>query len=201
MGSHDISITGDRLDAFRKMYVADGDLSSRMSDMLWFDMYVLDVEFGINPREVLVSIENLEAGEPSSGIKPATQFRKLPLKGLWHKHYFAARFLAHNLILGLGNNGLEKLINEVMDPAKSDVVTREMVEELAYRVSHEPFEERHRQGKMTGEWIVFAKHNSKNFYLCLTTHETGDQPVFERIMQHCIRDFPDLAAWIAQAQS
>jgi hypothetical protein len=147
MKGRDITVTSERLREFRRFCVADGDLSSRMSELLWFDIYVSDQEFGVSPHEVLKSIHNLEAGEPHSGIKPATPFKNPPLKGLWHKHYFSAHFLVANMSLALGKNGLEKLVKEVMDPKKSSIITREMIRELAYRVTHEPVEERDRQGK------------------------------------------------------
>jgi len=195
MNGHDISITADQLANFRKAYISNNDLSSRMSNLLWFDMYVLDMEFGVSPRDILKSINNLEAGELHSGIKPATAFRNPPLKGLWHKHFFAAHFLVNNISLALGKNGLEMLVEEVMDPKKSSVITLEMIEELAHRVAHEPIEKRDQQGKMTGEWVIFAKNGGKNFYLCLNTHDAGDQFIYDRITEHCVKEFPDLLKW------
>jgi hypothetical protein len=56
-------------------------------------------------------------------------------------------------------------------------------------------------GKLTGEWIIFARHDGKNYYLCLNTHEAGDQFVYDRIMEHCVRDFPGLPDWISAAAS
>ncbi len=87
LDGHDISISGEQLAKFKSVYVS-GELSSRMSDLIWFDVHVLDKEFGVGAHEVLQSIHNLEAGEPHSGIKPATAFRNPPLKGLWDKHFF-----------------------------------------------------------------------------------------------------------------
>jgi hypothetical protein len=84
----DTSVTSDKLAEFRRFYVSDGNLSSRMSELLWFDMYVLDLEFGVSPHDILKSVTNLEAGEPHSGIKPATASKNLPLRGFWHKHFF-----------------------------------------------------------------------------------------------------------------
>ncbi|MCK1743189.1 hypothetical protein IVA80_20565 [Bradyrhizobium sp. 139] len=57
MRGHDVSITSDRLAEFGKFYVSDPDLASRMSELLWLDMYVLDQEFGVGPRDILKSIE------------------------------------------------------------------------------------------------------------------------------------------------
>jgi hypothetical protein len=200
MKGHDISVTSERLMQFKSFYVSEGsDLSARMCELLWFDMYVLDQEFGVSPHDILSSINNLEAGEPRSGIKPAKAFKKPPLKGLWHKHFFSAHFLATNISLALGKSGLEKLVQKVMDPKKSSIVTREMINELAHRVTHEPVENRDKQGKMTGEWIIFAKHDGKNYDLCLNTHDAGDQFIYDRIMQHCVGEFPKLPDWISAA--
>jgi hypothetical protein len=197
MEGHDISVTGKQLTQFKRLYVPEGsDLSARMSELLWFDIYVLDREFGVSPHQILSSINNLEAGEPHSGIKPATEFKNPPLKGLWHKHFFSALFLATNISLALGKNGLEKLVQEVMDPRKSGTVTPEMIDELAHRVAHEPVENRDKQGKMTGVWIIFAKQDGKNYYLCLNGHNAGDQFIYDRIMQHCLGEFPELPDWI-----
>lgn len=194
MDGHDIVATDEQLRAFRHLYTSD-ELASRMSSLLIFDMYVLDLEFGVSPHEILRSIKNLEDGEPHSGVKPATKFKRPPLQGLWHKHYFSAHFLVENIALALGKDGLAKLVNEVMDPSKP-IVTREMIDELAHRVTHEPVEERDALGKITGEWIVYAKHDGKNYYLALNTHNAGDQFVYDRIMEHCTKDFPDLKSWI-----
>lgn len=195
MDGHDIVVETDQLEAFKRMYI-HVDLAARMSDLLLFDMYVLDREFGVSPHDVLKSINNLEDGEPHSGIKPATMFRKAPLKGLWHKHYFSAHFLVQNISLALGKDGLEKLITEVFDPSKS-VITQEMIDEVARRATTEPVEKRDADGKITGEWVIFAKHDGKNYYLALNTHGAGDQFIYDRIMEHCPKNFPDLGAWIA----
>lgn len=195
LNGYDLSIDSERLATFKSFYVSNPDLSSRMSDLLWFDMYVLDAAFGVSPHDVLRSITNVEAGEPHSGIKPATAFNRPPLKGLWHKHFFSAHFLVNNMALALGKKGVEDLVKEVMDPTKSSTITKDMIEELAHRVTHVPIEQRDQQGKLTGEWVIFAKHDGKNFYLCLNTHNAGDQFIYDRIVEHCDRDFPDLLNW------
>ena len=196
-----MSLTDDQLSAFRKAYIGDLELGKRMSELIWFYMYVLDAEFGVSPHDILSAIWELEAGETQQGgIKSATQFKNIPLKGLWHKHFFSAHFLAGNILRGLGENGLERLVNEVMDPNKSPVMTQEMINELVRRVTNEPLEMRDAAKKLTGEWIVFLKHGGKNYYLCVNTHNAGDQVIYDRIMTHCVRDFPDLPAWLKAQQ-
>jgi len=202
-----VKITSHDLAVFRDMYIGTSklvkrmsELAKRMSELIWFDIYVLDAAFGVSPHEILSAIRELEQGELPSGVKPATQFKNLPLKGLWHKHFFSAHFIVQNIILGLGKTGLERLVNEVMDPAKSPVITEEMINELAHRVTYEPVEVRDARKKLTGEWIVYLRHEGKNYYLCVNTHNAGDQFIFDRIKEHCVRDFPELLAWLKVQQ-
>jgi hypothetical protein len=200
LADKDLTIAKERLYAFRDLYVSDSELAARMSRLFWFHIFVLDKEFGISPHEILHTIGNLEKGEPPSGIKPATQFRRMPLKGLWHKHYFSARFLPQNILLALSKNGFEDLLKEVIDPSQLSAA-KQMIEELARRVAEEPAEERAAANKLTGEWVVFIEHDGKNYYLACPTHDVGDEALFNAIMKHCVRDFPKLADWVKAAQA
>jgi hypothetical protein len=192
----EIAVTSGGLATFKQAYVS-GNLAARMSDLLVFDMYVLDAAFGVSPQEIHATLHNLEAGEPENGVKRATQFRLAPLKGLWHKHYFSAHFLAANILLGLGKDGMKNLAREVFDQSEP-LITEKMIREMSHRVANEPIEKRYDEGKLTGEWMIYAKHSDQNYYLALNTHDAGDQFVFDRIFEHCPKNFPALASWIAK---
>ncbi len=194
-------LTQADLDAFKGMYVWDDELKSRISTLFWLDLYGLLFAFGISPHEILDTVSELEQGKGRNATKSATPFKNLPLKGLWHKHYFSAHFLPKNISLGLGKNGAMRIIKEVMDPRKSPVVTEGMVRELARRVTHEPIEQRSASKQLTGEWIVYLPYGGQNYYLCCSTHDAGDEAIFDRIMQHCVTDFPDLPKWLAAVQA
>ena len=196
----DIKMTNRQLAAFRDAYIGASELANRMSELLWLDIYILDAEFGVGPQNILSAITEVEQGEATPvGIKPATQFKNLPLKGLWHKHYFSPHFVPQNIKAALGKTGVQKLVDEVMDPSKP-VITPEMIEELSHRVTHEPLEARDANKKLTGEWIIYVQHAGKNYYLCCNTHGAGDQFIYDRIVQHCARDFPGLMTWLKDAQ-
>jgi hypothetical protein len=45
---------------------------------------------------------------------------------------------------------------------------------------------------MTGEWVIYAQHESQNFYLCLAKHNDGDEKIREKIERICLREFPFL---------
>jgi len=103
-----------------------------------------------------------------------------------------------NIQNALKGGKLEDVINDVLDPAKSPIITKEMISELAHRVAHESVEERANSNKLTGEWIVFAKEGGNNYYLCLNTHNAGDQQIADRIKEHCLREFPFLSTYVGE---
>ncbi len=160
--------------------------------LFWFDTYMLNHKRIADPFDIIDTLQNLESGEPRTGIVAASRFKRMPLKGLWHKHYFSARFLAHNIVREWGVEGLEKIINEVMDPRKSDVITEDMIKELAHKLTVAQLENRSKAGRLTGEWVIFAKHEGKNFYLALGIHDWPDQEQYSRIARHCATEFPGL---------
>lgn len=190
------SLPRENLDRWRRMFVRDPELLARISELFWFDTYCLNEFFGIHPRDIVLSVKELELPGSISRTKPAEPLTGPLLKGLWHKHYFTARFLAKNIQLGLGRNGMRKLILEELPIGATP--TEEMVSRLARRVVDEPIASRSAASKMTGEWIIFLPHHGKNYYLCLGKHGT-DPLIAERVRELCPRDFPDLIDWWKQA--
>jgi hypothetical protein len=168
-----------------------------MSRLFLFDMFTLNTVYGIEPMEILQSVHDLEAGDGNTGTKIATPFKHPPLKGLWHKHYFAARFLAHNIQLGLGKNGLREIVESSLLPHLGETASAETIEQMLLRVTTEPIEKRYADRAMTGEWVIFARRGEANYYLCVSTHNHGDDEIHKRIMDVASMDFPDVALWMA----
>ena len=169
--------------------IAPGRYSKLFAFKLWLYAHIEGIEIPF----ILEELKALE-GLPDKTIatKPATLFTRLPLKGLWHKHFFSARFVGHNIATHMLGKRLEEAVRSIFDPARSPTVTREMVEELAHAVSHGALEERESQGRLTGEWIVFAQHQGQNYYLTLATHTTEDQKTFDEIVSMAYAEFPFL---------
>lgn len=144
----------------------DDVIPGRYSSLFVADLLLLSAQ-GIDPYHIVREIKALEGGTPESGTKPATKFTRPTLKGLWHKHFFAPlpSVFAHNILNQFGENGIADLVNEIFDPSKNSVVTQQMIDELAHRATVEPYEKRYDAGKLTGEWIVFGKHDDINYYL------------------------------------
>ena len=51
-----------------------------------------------------------------------------------------------------------------------------------------------------GFFEKYLPHDGKNYYLCCSTHETEDQSIYNRLIEHCRRDFPALPAWLEAEQ-
>lgn len=76
---------------FRNWLTVDPNLAQRISKLFWWDMFVGYKRSSLNCTAVLDTVKNLENGEPKNGVKPASQFRRPPLNGLWHKHHYSAQ--------------------------------------------------------------------------------------------------------------
>ena len=192
------TFTQAELSEFAHTVGLDRVVKDRYSWLFVMRLFLYMQVHGINPFQIIAEIKVLEEDALSTGTKTATQFSHFPLKGLWHKHYFCARFIAKNIVNELSGGRLSALVEEVLDPARSPIITDEMIKELSHRVVHETLEGRQAQGKLTGEWIIFAKHGGKNYYLSLSTHNAGDQAIFDEIKSICYPQFPFLksAAWL-----
>jgi len=200
-------ITVEEVERFASVYFRDHDLRSRVSRLLIVDLWVYMVAFDQNPAQITCEIEGLEGRERRPrGTKAATKFDKPPLVGLWHKHWFSSLFMARNLQTGLNKERRKQLVQEMMeiyqrhagssstiDEAAADAISRE----FSHKAVRETLDLRTASQALTGQWIVFAKHEGKNYYLCLNTHKAGDPAIFARIRDHCFIEFPFLRFLLA----
>ncbi|MBC8240447.1 MAG: hypothetical protein H8E30_08215 [Alphaproteobacteria bacterium] len=134
--------------------------------------------------------------------KGAKVFKKEPLKGLWHQHWFQASFLSKNLILENERCG-ELLIKDRFGTNDAAALSgeREVGTNEAGLVAHamtiDAFVNRVKrsksgtQGCFTGEWVVFAKMPDRNIYLTLATHDEDEKEVLRRCVVG-VRQFPEL---------
>lgn len=167
----------------------------RYSKLFVFKLLLYTQFQGVEADFIIEELKALE-GLPNRAVntKPATQFTRLPLKGLWHQHFFDARFVAQNLLTHMQSKEFKHELQRIFDPTKSKTITEKMIEELAHAASEGGLEERENQGKLTGEWIVFAKHRGQNYYLTLDIHTAGDQKIHDEISSMAYVEFPFLAA-------
>lgn len=147
---------------------------------------------------VLDELDYLEGIKPISRTKAEQQFKKKPLHPFWHKHFFLARHLPRNVSVRWnlqdgGNSDLTKLLDEVTEAYGES--PNDWPNYLTHRLVVQGFEERAQRG-LTGDWIIFAKHNAKNFYLDLAIHEEGKKykadALLKRLRNGSHAEFPFL---------
>ncbi len=144
---------------------------------------------------VLDELDFLERIRKSSRTKAPEPFRHPLLQRFWHKHYSAARHIPRNIGLRWG---LDRGGNQALDQALA-AIAREHGEDpdmwprvLAHRLTVDGYEARAR--RLTGEWILYAVHDRKNYYLTLGTHEEGKDPeeLLARLQRQCEGEWPFL---------
>jgi hypothetical protein len=191
-----MTITNFELLEYSKQIGLNDVAEERFSWLFALDVLMVEKIYGVEPSQIVSEIKAMEEGKSGVLTKDPTQFNRPPLKEFWHKHYFASRFLPQNILAELPKKKMRQLAEDVFDPTISDVVTEEMIRKFSYRVTIESFEERCADKRITGEWIVFAKHSRKNYYLCLATHNDGDDVVAQKIKDICCPQFPFLHGYI-----
>ena len=146
--------------------------------------------------EVLDEIDALEGIGPRMSTKSADQFRRKPLHPLFHKHFFTARYVPQNIfsrwgVHNGGNQDLNEVINQVAEEFGDDPDA--WPDALAYKYVMEAFWDRLSAKRLTGEWIIFARHEGENYYLGVSTHAKGgkeSEQLKERLRGSCEWEYP-----------
>jgi hypothetical protein len=147
-----------------------------------------------NPAKVVHEIEALENGQLGQ-LKPPILNRHPPLKGLWHKHYIedGITSMAQNVKRGLDKFGIpffEQKIREAEAAGEERFLEANDVAQLVHDVVSGNRERLAAQQAITGEWLIFAVHEGRNYYLCLTTHDKSEhQDIRDKIDSVCCREF------------
>lgn len=151
----------------------------------------------LNPGKVVSQIRAMEGLDKGQGLKAATLFRHPPLKGLWHQHYLedGISSIARNLKRGLSKYGLPYVHGQIAESARTGVdkyITAEDVKKIADDVVSGNWDRLVNAQALTGEWIIFAKHNGENYYLSIGKHQSGDDVLRSQIDAICTHEFPFL---------
>ncbi len=145
-------------------------------------------------HQILDELDFLEGLRVNSRTKPAMPFDSPALKPLWHKHFSASRHVLKNIGIRWaldrkGNRDLDGLIGSIAK-AGSD----RWADQLCHQIVIGGYAERAQRGRLTGDWIIFAKHDRRNYYLDLATHTEGNdgQTLMEKIRLGSEAEFPFL---------
>jgi hypothetical protein len=171
--------------------------AGRYSFLLLLELFGATQSGMLNPAKVVSQIRVLEDVETASGLKAATLFKHPPLQGLWHQHYLEDGLpsMARNIKKGIGNFGLPWFEQKIAD-AKASGEERYVTEADVAQIAHDAIVSNWVRlincEALTGEWLIFAKHEGKNYYLSLGKHNSGDDLLRSQIDAVCLQEFPFL---------
>ena len=197
-------MTGEMV-GFAEMIGLEAAVSNRYSALLLLGLYGGLKSEQLNPAKVVNEVRALEGIAQPSSLKGPIRFKYPPLKGLWHKHYLPDGLptMTRNVQNALRVYGLpyfRTMIDEARATGEQRFVTAEHVRHIANDAVHGNLQRRIADHTMTGEWIIYAKHEGENYYLCLATHDEATHAlVRQQINAICCKEFPFLSALLASA--
>lgn len=159
---------------------------------------LLEMRSGLREQTIVIDeLDVLEGLRPRSKTKAAEQFRYPPLHAFWHKHYSAPRHILRNIgirwnIYGKKQKALDAMLSDVAAEYGADPDAWQRV--LAHRFVLNAYADRAGDQHLTGDWIIFGKHEGANYYLDLATHEEGNEPerLLEKLRAGSAAEFPFL---------
>lgn len=196
----------DELTAFADIYGLERAASGRYSLLLLYGLYYWAKVGRLNPAKVMEEIEALEGLRQSSRTKPASVFtRNQPLKGLWHKHYLEDGLpsMAINLQKGMRKYGIpfaQQMVEEAENSGEKRYFSEKDIPSIVHDLVEGNWKRLMSESALTGQWIIFAQHDGKNYYLCLASHTTGDQKIRDQIDAICVQEFPFLKGVLSQTE-
>lgn len=145
--------------------------------------------------EITDEIKYLEEKWPTTTTPDPDTFKYDPLKGLYKKHFTSARFISKNIINYISGHEGTKRFNRIFQEATaisgSGYVDDKFIGYLAHHSTIEAYLQKISDRSVTGEWIIFHKHNNLNYYLTLGSHIEDDADIFKRASMACDFDnFP-----------
>lgn len=143
-----------------------------------------------NPMHVVREIHHLDRGDGLSRTKKEAKFSSGKLKGFYHKHYFNAHHIPMNMLLHnvdgkitnslVPSKGYERIYRKIMESKSSDENKALM---LTNFLTSDAFQQRNRSKKLTGDWIIFKNHKSKNYYLCIASHQENTDELYDTLIE------------------
>ncbi|AGG88790.1 hypothetical protein R2APBS1_1658 [Rhodanobacter denitrificans] len=187
----------DELNAFARTIGLERIAPGRYSILLVLSLFGGMASGRMNPAVVVQEIEALE-GLRTSRFKKPIQNKHPPLQGLWHKHFYDAglKSLAMNFKKGLDKFKIPLFLQRMKEAREAGVeryVTLEDVDALATDMVQGNLARLAERQAMSGEWLMFAEHEGRRYYLCLATHDSSQHDgIRTQIDEICCKEFPFL---------
>ncbi|MBF4485597.1 hypothetical protein [Flavobacterium sp. CSZ] len=141
--------------------------------------------------EILNLIENLETSlEENLFTSRNSPFEG---KGISKTHHGAYNTLGASLVINVKNYWFKKngqLHNDKED--EFDEIYKKYISGTVNSIQHAMHQKAIHSKKLTGEWLIYKRHNNINYYFCLAKHNEGDQEIYDNKILKCFQEFPEL---------
>lgn len=183
--------------SFAELIGLESTIPGRYSVLLLLQLFGATQSGMLSPAKVISQIRALEGLKENGGLKVATPFKHPPLQGLWHQHYLedSVQSTAINIRKGLFRFGLpwvEQRISDAKASNEKGYFTLADVPQIVNDALTSNWERLKQHSALTGEWIVFAKHEGSNYYLSLSKHNGDHLSLRNQIDAICLHEFPFL---------
>lgn len=191
-----VSMSREELVAWTENSVAFFGIDlTRISTVLLAQAYAFEIYRVFDTFDLTQPIKVLEGISASNGTPAEDQFRHAPLAGLYKKHFISPRFLPKNLLNFLRSKAGARHFKNVWDEAAklsgSGYVDDIFTNYIAHHMVVDPVELKNAANEMTGEWVVFHKHEGANYYLAFASHTETNDEIYKRVVTACEFDnFP-----------
>ena len=171
------------------------EFRERVSDQLVLQLREILEEGRVDPDAIVDEIRYLDGLRDRTRTKKAKKFRGGKLKGFWHSHFFNGDVSeqAKNYMKLLNKEGaFEKIYRDILANADDPMEQSRM---LVERIVSQQYQDINNTKSWTGNWIIYAKHNGKNYYLMVANHSNlGDDtdPLYFEMKSKCEIQFPFL---------
>lgn len=198
-GEEDIAV---EITKFANLCGLERVAAGRYSVLLLLDLFCMFKE-GLPSARVIDEIIMLEEGACQSRLKPPTQFKYPPLRGLWHKHFLfnVLTTIAKSTQIGLKSILTKQVRKDLYSARKEgEQVVRAYIKKITHDMVHNQYERQANAQKLTGEWLIYAEHKGKNYYLCLGGHDKSEgqhENLRKMIDNVACQEFPFLSALLA----
>lgn len=185
-----VSLSHEELLAWAGESVAFYGLNlSRLSTVLLAQAYSFEINRTFDTFDLAQPIKVLEGLGSAGATAPEEQFRHAPLAGLYKKHFTSPRFLPTNLLNFLrskeGGRHFNEAWNKAAQASGSQYIDDTFTKHLSHHMVVDPIEIKSSSNRMTGEWVVFHKHEGKNYYLTFGFHNETNDEIHKRIVLAC----------------
>ncbi len=138
-------------------------------------------------REILEIIELIETSSDKNKRKP---FKSDLFKGLEHIHHGAYTSRGYSAVKNCVDYWYYKGALKENKKTEFQELINESAQNLAGRMYQQAISSKSRKG-LNGEWLIYKRHEGKNYFLCLAKHDEGDELIYENKIRPCLLEFPE----------